>query len=962
MVHDEALERIQEQQEKTHQEALSILKLNRQVQNEDNLEIKNKIVQFSPVSSPISEDSYKVSDETNSTLQSSSSSSSNTTDYHSNVYPSNKTDEYIIPVKPQPNSQTLKPYISDDCGKETFSLPEVNNVSNVYHPIPQRTHVINGGKQYQHNQNGEILIHAENGTGIKQPRKQQLIGDKERLIELDEAAKTNIGSPPLQQNGTGIEQADDRRPSVKQLIAEKENQSVPEYSKLHSQVTLHTSDRNKAASEALLVTEMDGIINSRSHNDDIFYSDDTDSDHLYQDYDSPLYQQRLHEAYFLKKRKLKKQDWEAKTKKHESKTYFKLKRHDNDVVENKAKAKKQKHVGQVVEEEKNVTVYADTVLPKCSFFPKVEVVEMRKPQEHHVIEIKKQKQLEQSVSEMMHNGDDLEHADGKYSMIEFAMKYFRESLEKYEMQRKSDGSISGSLRFIGTLKSTLKGGKKRPIQNGGSWTWQEYANMVKYTKSPIPASLLKLEGGQLNKLALECFIALMKLMGDYPMKGKTELECVYYILRACHDNEQLIDEVYCHLCNKHHDSCLRGWRFFAIFTSYSQCTSLLKPYLVKYLQTAANDNERQFHGTAAVCLHNLRKTFKYGGRKHIPGALEVKAMLAGRNQKRQQYVLPGGIRTMLKTKTCTVAVDVVEELCYEMGVHKQASIEEYGIFAVVEKENLVLPMNPGDYIIDVTTQLERTNLEHYLIFKKVLWYQPLRMDNPLNVTIIYNQVLPDFLSGRLLVMQNGVLTTEQQNEVTRLAALQRKASDNTQMPTTRDLRGILPSVVINQLKPQQWVNMIHQYLTTVERLTPHECKVDFLTTVSSWPLFGSNFFHIRSISDSHIQGECIMAINKEGVHFLHSVTHEILVSNPFTEIVSTRRLKSGQGKWFIDLKCGNLMVQKVTRIETDQGTEISNIISQYIHAQVVGKYKQPPVAEYQDTAGLNGVRSKPLYS
>ncbi|XP_070579495.1 unconventional myosin-XV-like isoform X12 [Ptychodera flava] len=536
------------------------------------------------------------------------------------------------------------------------------------------------------------------------------------------------------------------------------------------------------------------------------------------------------------------------------------------------------------------------------------------------------------------NRDDTSNTqlDGKYSMMEFAMKYFRESLEKYEMQRKADGSISGSLRFIGTLKSSLKGGTKK--RKDDSWTWQEYANMVKYNKSPIPASLLRLESGHLNKMALECFIAVMRLMGDYPMKGKTELDCVYYILKSCHENEQLIDEVYCHLCkqttsNKSPkvDSCPRGWRFFAIFTSYFQCSPLLKPYLVKYLQTAANDNQRQFHGTAAVCLYNLRKTFKYGGRKNIPCALEVKALLAGRNQKRQQYILPGGIRTMLKTKTCTVAVDVVEELCYEMGVHKQVAIEEYGIFAVVEKENLVLPLNPGDYIIDVTTQLERQNYDHYLIFKKVLWHQPLRLENPLNVTIIYNQVLPDYLSGRLLVMQNGVLTTEQQNEVARLAALQRKASDIVQMPTTRDLRGILPSVVINQLKAQQWVNMIHQYLPTVERQSPHECKVEFLTTLQSWPLFGSNFFHIRSISDSRIQGECIMAINKQGVHFLHSVTHEILVSNPFTEIVSTRRLKSGQGKWFIDLKYGNLMVQKVTRIETDQNVtlHVAGIINQY---------------------------------
>ena len=33
---------------------------------------------------------------------------------------------------------------------------------------------------------------------------------------------------------------------------------------------------------------------------------------------------------------------------------------------------------------------------------------------------------------------------------------------------------------------------------------------------------------------------------------------------------------------------------------------------------------------------------------------------------------------------------------------------------------------------------------------------------------------------------------------------------------------------------------------------------------------------------------------------------------------------------FLDLKCGNLMVQKVTRLETNEGNEIAALIGQYI--------------------------------
>jgi hypothetical protein len=56
-------------------------------------------------------------------------------------------------------------------------------------------------------------------------------------------------------------------------------------------------------------------------------------------------------------------------------------------------------------------------------------------------------------------------------------------------------------------------------------------DLVKFTKSPIQASLLQLDSNELNKLALEGFLSIMKYMGDYPMaKGQSEVDSVYTIL------------------------------------------------------------------------------------------------------------------------------------------------------------------------------------------------------------------------------------------------------------------------------------------------------------------------------------------------------------------------------------------------------------------------------------------------
>lgn len=71
--------------------------------------------------------------------------------------------------------------------------------------------------------------------------------------------------------------------------------------------------------------------------------------------------------------------------------------------------------------------------------------------------------------------------------------------------------------------------------------------------------------------------------------------------------------------------------------AYFSCSELLRPSLFKYLESAAYDRRRAYHGTALVCLHNLRKTFKYGGRKNVPSIEEITAISAGRSSKRQIY-------------------------------------------------------------------------------------------------------------------------------------------------------------------------------------------------------------------------------------------------------------------------------------------------------------------------------------
>jgi myosin XV len=57
---------------------------------------------------------------------------------------------------------------------------------------------------------------------------------------------------------------------------------------------------------------------------------------------------------------------------------------------------------------------------------------------------------------------------------------------------------------------------------------------------------------------------------------------------------------------------------------------------------------------------------------------------------------------------------------------------------------------------------------------------------------------------------------------------------------------------------------------------------------------------------------------------------ETLMHYPFSEVISTRKVKTEDGVLFLDMKCGNLMQQRITRLQTDQAHEISRLIRQYI--------------------------------
>ncbi|KAJ8413507.1 hypothetical protein AAFF_G00080140 [Aldrovandia affinis] len=503
--------------------------------------------------------------------------------------------------------------------------------------------------------------------------------------------------------------------------------------------------------------------------------------------------------------------------------------------------------------------------------------------------------------------------DSQYNLVEFAKKYFREAQRK-----KSD-----------SYKQKSKKGKDS----------REPSEMVKYSKSPIQESLIDFTDENMNKLAADIFLAVMKFMGDSPLKGQMEQDVVCTFLKLIGEYGLMKDEAYCQILKQitantssKADSCQRGWRLLYILTAYHRCSEVLKPFLFKYLQDVCRGPGVLFQGIAKACEQNLRKTFQYGGRTVFPNSMELKAMMAGRSSKRQLFLFPGGTERHLKIKTCSIALDVIEELCYEMALQRLEAMDEYAIFVVTNRGQNVHPVNKREYILDIATEAEQIDSNYSFWFRRVIWSQPLKFDNELCVTMHFNQVLPDYLKGLLNVLPEGKISEQLSQQVSKLAALQHRAKDGVYEPTLRETQDYIPPQLYGRQRPQQWLSMVMQHMQQVQALSPHQARAQFLGLVSAFPMFGSSFFYIQSSSNSSIMAPCVLAVNQNGLNFLDKDTHELMVKFPLKEVQSTHTQRPSVGASFpyVEIMLGDLTSQRITQLQLEQGLELCRVIAMHM--------------------------------
>ncbi|XP_015735205.1 myosin XVB isoform X3 [Coturnix japonica] len=488
-------------------------------------------------------------------------------------------------------------------------------------------------------------------------------------------------------------------------------------------------------------------------------------------------------------------------------------------------------------------------------------------------------------------------AGDHYTMMDFASIYFR------------------AAQFMTELKGT-------PAER------KTIADMVQYTKVPIQESLLRYSDSELNELATKSFMTLMRFMKDQPkLKNQDDAQCVYEILQLCKEKESLHDEIYCQVIkqvtlNPNQESVLRGWLLLSLLTGFFLPSNILMPYATKFLQQASSDPSSTHHDIAKNCQSNLRKNVMYGGRRHLPFPVEMEALLKGRSARRLEVLMFGGVEYVTRIRTFTVAKELLQEICEQMGAGEQEEMQEFALFAIRstsdKDDKIVRPIRMDEYLHDYL-------LEDMLVtvsLRRLIWKTPLHFEDKIYTDVHYGQIQWDYLKGKILLSYSK----EMEMQLGVLAMLQHwaKTEQESSAPSREELKEYIPKPLQSVISTETLQNHLDRLLRTMQPLRPVDAKIQFIEHVMKLPFFGYNIFLVKKVSDSTIPVPCYFGVNKEQIIVVDSITQELCLTIPLKELQRMRTLRptSEQGLPGIELNYGSAASPRTLWIELPQAKEM----------------------------------------
>ncbi|XP_068074789.2 myosin XVB isoform X2 [Danio rerio] len=466
--------------------------------------------------------------------------------------------------------------------------------------------------------------------------------------------------------------------------------------------------------------------------------------------------------------------------------------------------------------------------------------------------------------------------------------------------------------------------------------------MVEYTPNPIQESLILFSDSELTRLGAQSFMVVMQFMLDQPMKkNQTEGDCVNFILQLGKEKEFLRDELYCQVIKqttKHRikENCTRGWRLFNLVTGFFPCSNTLLPYCTRHLDTIIQDANHPYQELANICAKNLQRSLIFGGRRHIPSHSEMEAILAGRNSRRLPIMLPGGTEFACKIRSFSVAFEVVQDFCTEMGIMNPAEMKEFSIHAAKKGGDVTRPIHSDEYLFDFL--LDDGSIA--LSFKRLIWKQPLQFSNDLYLEFHYQLLVASYLEGKMFLSMNSSTVYQQ---VAELTALQHLALGLNNLPSNAEIKQYHPRMDGLNSTDERLLATIRAQFSTLGPISPLDAKARFIKSISSLPLFGFDIFTAQKVSHRSCPSPSLVAVNHEVITVLDPKTLNACLTMSMEDVLSLRSIRPKKDKLpSVEISFGGQTQHKTLSFNLKQAKELCHTIAVIMEEVVKPSYSTIP--------------------
>ncbi|XP_012723887.2 unconventional myosin-VIIa [Fundulus heteroclitus] len=452
-----------------------------------------------------------------------------------------------------------------------------------------------------------------------------------------------------------------------------------------------------------------------------------------------------------------------------------------------------------------------------------------------------------------------------------------------------------------------------------------------FSKEPIKQPLIKslVRNSELSSLACSAFTAILKYMGDYPIKqSRSPLELTDQIFGPATKYEELQDEIYCQIMrqmttNSNRLSVDRGWQLMWMCSGLFPPSPKLRRHAQRFLESRPRDV------LAAGCLQRMEIFYSKEPRKLPPHQAEVEAIQQNSTQIFYKVHFPNETDALVEVSSTTTNRELRHSIAAQLSL---SSPEGYGLYMKVPQK--MLSLDEDKYFFDNLRQpldipkkgkkVKEANLSSaplLVIYRRKLWFNVIPgKDRIADLTFHFPQEVPRYLRGYHSCTKEDMINL---GGLLFRVAVDSDRSQFVMIP--RMLRELIPADQIEIMQPDEWKKNIISSYNRQSGMTVQEAKTAFLTAISRWPTFGCSFFDVKQTCEPEYPSILWFTIGKKGVSLIDPKTKELQVMHPFNRIVEY----SSRGNFF-QMTIRTLVKGVNFVCETPQASTIEDLVKSYV--------------------------------